>query len=216
MGSLGLRFSKLLRLSRPTTLVPSSAAGAQKSLRSWFSTGSFDEDDVTNALPREEVAADFDDFIADRPELQLQGVDPRKGWGFRGVHKAIICGKVGQAPVQKILRNGRSVTIFTIGTGGMFDQRLVTSRDLPKPAQWHRIAVHNEALGAYAVQQLAKNSSVYVEGDIETRVYNDSISGEVKNIPEICVRRDGRIRLIKGGEATSNFSFEDLKEGLFS
>ena len=33
--------------------------------------------------------------------------------------------------------------------------------------------------------------SVYIEGDIETRVYNDSINGEVKSIPEICVRRDG-------------------------
>ena len=35
------------------------------------------------------------------------------------------------------------------------------------------------------------SSQVYVEGDIETRVYNDSINGQVKNIPEICVRRDG-------------------------
>jgi hypothetical protein len=69
--------------------------------------------------------------------------------------QAIICGKVGQAPVQKILRNGRTVTIFTVGTGGMFDQRIIGSKDLPKPAQWHRIAVHNDSLGA-AVQQLAK------------------------------------------------------------
>lgn len=36
------------------------------------------------------------------------------------------------------------------------------------------------------------SSSVYVEGDIETRVYNDSISGEVKYVPEICIRRDGK------------------------
>jgi hypothetical protein len=70
--------------------------------------------------------------------------------------QAIICGKVGQAPVQKILRNGRTVTIFTVGTGGMFDQIIIGSKDLPKPAQWHRIAVHNDSLGAYAVQQLAK------------------------------------------------------------
>lgn len=128
--------------------------------------------------------------------------------------QAIICGKIGQSPVQKILRNGKSVTTFTVGTGGMFDQR-ITDKDLPKPAQWHRIAVHNEVLGAYAVKQLVKkygsrpfnlkyytfcvkliinllySSPVYVEGDIETRVYNDSISGEVKSIPEICVRRDG-------------------------
>ncbi|XP_031388279.1 single-stranded DNA-binding protein, mitochondrial isoform X2 [Punica granatum] len=133
---------------------------------------------------------------------------------FTGYLVAIICGKVGQAPVQKILRNGRTVTIFTVGTGGLFDQRTFGAKDLPKPAQWHRIAVHNDTLGAYAVQQLSKNSPVYVEGDIETRVYNDSISGQVKNIPEICIRRDGRIRLIKIGESVSKMSFEDLREGL--
>lgn len=38
----------------------------------------------------------------------------------------------------------------------MFDQRTIGGKDLPKPAQWHRIAVHNEILGAYAVQQLTK------------------------------------------------------------
>jgi hypothetical protein len=59
-------------------------------------------------------------------------------------------------PVQKILRNGRTVTVFTVGTGGMFDQRVIASDDTPKPAQWHRIAVHNEYLGAYAVQKLVK------------------------------------------------------------
>ena len=35
------------------------------------------------------------------------------------------------------------------------------------------------------------SAAVYVEGDIETRVYNDNINNQVKNIPEICVRRDG-------------------------
>lgn len=76
--------------------------------------------------------------------------------------QAIICGKVGQAPVQKILRSGKTVTIFTVGTGGMFDQRSVGGqKGLPRPPQWHRIAVHNDPLGAYAVQQLVKKYSVY-------------------------------------------------------
>ena len=69
--------------------------------------------------------------------------------------QAIICGKVGRVPVQKILSNGHTVTVFTVGTGGMFDQRIVDD-NLPMPAQWHRIAVHNEELGAYAVQKLVK------------------------------------------------------------
>lgn len=63
---------------------------------------------------------------------------------------------MGQVPLQKILRNGRTITTFTVGTGGMFDQRVVGPADLPKPAQWHRIVVHNEYLGAYAVQKLVK------------------------------------------------------------
>ncbi|XP_065871218.1 single-stranded DNA-binding protein, mitochondrial [Euphorbia lathyris] len=206
MGSVALKFANLLRSSSSTTPV----VGLQRSLRSWYSTGSSTGGNIN------ELDEQYDDFLGEKPELQLQGVDPRKGWGSRGVHKAIICGKVGKAPEQKILRNGRTVTIFTVGTGGMFDQRLVGSKDLPKPAQWHRIAVHNEHLGTYAVQQLAKDTPVYVEGDIEIRVYNDSISGEVKNIPEICVRRDGRIRHITSANRMNDISFDDLKEGLFS
>ncbi|KAJ6876462.1 hypothetical protein NC651_029451 [Populus alba x Populus x berolinensis] len=209
MSSLVLRFAKLLRVPSPVIMPTSSlGVGLQRSLRSCYSTVSFNSDNEEGK--NDKVEEEFDDLLGDRRESRFQGVDPRKGWEFRGVHRAIICGKVGQSPVQKILRNGRTVTIFTVGTGGMFDQRIIGSKDLPKPAQWHRIAVHNDSLGAYAVQQLAKNSSVYVEGDIEIRVYNDSISGEVKNIPEICVRRDGKIRLIRSGESISNISFEDL------
>ncbi|KAJ8772057.1 hypothetical protein K2173_027234 [Erythroxylum novogranatense] len=213
MNSLAFRFAKLLTISTYTTSSSASLGmGVQGRLRSLYSTtGSFHSENEEGGKS-DEMDDDVDDFLNRRPDLQLQSVDPKKGWGFRGVHKAIICGRIGQAPVQKILRNGRTVTIFTVGTGGLFDQRIVGAKDLPKPAQWHRIAVHNEVLGAYAVQQLAKDSSVYVEGDIEVRVYNDSISGEVKNIPEICVRRDGRIRLIKSGESVSNFSFEELRK----
>lgn len=158
--------------------------------------------------------SDADDFIPERREMVPQGVDPKRGWNFRGVHKAIICGKVRQSPVQKLLRSGRTLTIFNVGTGGLWDHRVLGVKDLPKPAQWHRVVVHNEMLGAYAVQQLVKNSSVYVEGDIEIRVYNKGITGEVVRMPEICVRYDGKIRLIKPGESTTNIPFEELREGL--
>ncbi|KAJ4754574.1 Single-stranded DNA-binding protein [Rhynchospora pubera] len=141
-------------------------------------------------------------------------VDPKRGWEFRGVHKAFLCGKVGEPPVQKILRDGHTVTILTVGTGGMFDQRIVGGSEVPRPIQWHRIAIHNETLGNYAVRQLVKDSPVFVEGDIETRVYNDGITGQIKNIPEITVRREGKIRLIKAGNGAANLSLDELREGL--
>lgn len=206
-------FLKLLKI--PRNIAPSSsiAIGLKESSK-LFSTGGFGDTDANQSGKGGFEIDDDDDFLADKPDLKLQTVDPKKGWNFRGVHKAIICGKVGQAPIQKILRNGRTVTVFTVGTGGMYDQRQVGATDLPKPAQWHRIAVHNPMLGAYAVQQLVKNSSVYVEGELETRVYNDSINGDIKSIPEIVVRRDGRVRLIKGGQSASNISIDELREGL--
>ncbi|KAK6911616.1 Primosome PriB/single-strand DNA-binding, partial [Dillenia turbinata] len=193
MSSLAGNLAKTLRISssiRPTFTF--SSAVVERSSKLWHSTVSFDGDEgKDNEEEKDNKEAVFDDFLGERKELQLEGVDPKRGWGFRGVHKAIICGKVGQAPLQKILRNGRTITIFTVGTGGLFDQRTLGAKDLPLPAQWHRIAVHDHRIGAYAVQKIVKNSSVYVEGDIETRVYNDSISGQVKNVPEICVRTHG-------------------------
>lgn len=216
---MAARFVRSLRLSVSTTPTPSFGMGLQGISKFYYSSSSatFNGADGGDGVKSNEAEAFHDDeFLPDKSELQPQGVDPRKGWGFRGVHRAIICGKVGQTPVQKILRNGKTVTIFTVGTGGMFDQRLLGNKDLPRPPQWHRIAVHNEALGAYAVQKVAKNTSVYVEGDIETRVYNDSINGGVKNIPEICVRRDGKIHLVKSGKSISSISVDELREGLLS
>ncbi|KAK6119055.1 hypothetical protein DH2020_047205 [Rehmannia glutinosa] len=158
MNSLAPKSLKVLRvLSISTPSSFSAVMGLQGSSKVFFSTGSLNSgDDNDNVGGGRSLEIDDDDFLPERPELQLQGVDPRKGWNFRGVHRAILCGKVGQAPVQKILRNGKTVTTFTVGTGGMFDQRTIGANDLPKPAQWHRIAVHNPMLGAYAVQQIVK------------------------------------------------------------
>ncbi|XP_021742621.1 single-stranded DNA-binding protein, mitochondrial-like [Chenopodium quinoa] len=210
MSSLAAKFANQFTSSARST--SALLSGVQRSSKLCYSTVSLDGD---NDGAKNSGADDFhDDFIPEKRESIPQGVDPKRGWNFRGVHKAIICGKVRQSPVQKLLRSGRTLTIFNVGTGGLWDHRVMGAKDLPKPAQWHRVVVHNEMLGAYAVQQLVKNSSVYVEGDIEIRVYNKGITGEVVRMPEICVRNDGKVRLIKPGESTTNIPFEELREGL--
>lgn len=57
----------------------------QESSKSWYSTMSFDGDN--DGGKKDELEEDFDDLLGDKTELQPQGVDPRRGWGFRGVHK---------------------------------------------------------------------------------------------------------------------------------
>lgn len=64
--------------------------GVQGRSKVFFSTGSFNSDNVNgtgNEGADGGIEINEDDFLPDRPELQLQGVDPRKGWNFRGVHR---------------------------------------------------------------------------------------------------------------------------------
>lgn len=58
----------------------------QRSSKSWCSTVPFNTDNDDGK--KDDVKEDFDDFLGEKvEELQPQGVDPRRGWGFRGVHK---------------------------------------------------------------------------------------------------------------------------------
>ncbi|KAJ7534400.1 hypothetical protein O6H91_13G092400 [Diphasiastrum complanatum] len=119
--------------------------------------------------------------------------------GPRGIYKAILLGEVGQAPVQKILKNGRTVTIFSVGTGGMHNNRRPLDEESPEDfaeksfKQWHRVAIYQDRVGVLAMRHMRKGTQVYLEGDIETRVYNDPATNAVKRIREIAVRQNGRV-----------------------
>ena len=62
--------------------------GAQRNSRRWWSTTSFFSDNEEGKNNENEEG--FNDFLGEKAALQLQGVDPRKGWGFRGVHKVFL------------------------------------------------------------------------------------------------------------------------------
>jgi single-strand DNA-binding protein len=117
----------------------------------------------------------------------------------RGVYKAILLGEVGQSPVQKILKSGRAVTIFTVGTGGIHNNRRPLEGESPEEyaersyTQWHRVAVYQEKIGQLAMRNIKQGTQVYLEGNIETRVYNEPVNGIVKRIREIAIRQNGRL-----------------------
>ena len=71
-----------------------------------------------------------------------------------------MVGKVGQKPVQKVLKSGRLVTLFSLGTGGIRNNRRPLDDEDPIDyanrcaVQWHRVAVYPEKLGAVALKNL--------------------------------------------------------------
>ena len=72
-----------------TLLMSVVVAGVQRTSKMCFSTGSLDdgENDEGKVSEMEEEVDDFLDDKSDKREPQLQGVNPAKGWNFRGVHK---------------------------------------------------------------------------------------------------------------------------------
>ncbi|XP_066314629.1 single-stranded DNA-binding protein, mitochondrial-like [Miscanthus floridulus] len=120
------------------------------------------------------------------------GLDP-------GIYKAILVGKVGQEPMQKRLRNGRTVVLISLGTGGIRNNRRPLDREEPHQyadrcsVQWHRVCVYPERLGTVALNNVKTGTVLYLEGNLETKVFCDPITGLVRRIREIAVRSTGRL-----------------------
>uniref|UniRef100_A0A0C9QM03 TSA: Wollemia nobilis Ref_Wollemi_Transcript_25423_1090 transcribed RNA sequence n=1 Tax=Wollemia nobilis TaxID=56998 RepID=A0A0C9QM03_9CONI len=134
-----------------------------------------------------------------------------------GLYRAIILGEVGQVPIQKRLRNGRVVTIFSVGTGGIRNNRRPLENESPREyadrgiVQWHRVAIYVENLGGIAMQHMKQGAHVYLEGNLETKIFSDPLTGIVKRIREIAIRQKGRLVFLNNGTEATDTNSEGLK-----
>eukprot|EP00262_Sarcandra_glabra_P012510 TRINITY_DN324_c0_g1_i3.p1 TRINITY_DN324_c0_g1~~TRINITY_DN324_c0_g1_i3.p1 ORF type:complete len:216 (-),score=17.84 TRINITY_DN324_c0_g1_i3:289-936(-) len=134
-----------------------------------------------------------------------------------GIYKAILVGQVGQSPFQKRLKSGQAVTLFSLGTGGIRNNRRPLDDEEPREyanrcaIQWHRVVIYPERLGGVALKHVKPGSILYLEGNLETKVFTDPVTGLVRRIREIALRRDGRMVFL-GEESNVEQSIQpDLK-----
>uniref|UniRef100_A0A0E0JLP0 Single-stranded DNA-binding protein n=1 Tax=Oryza punctata TaxID=4537 RepID=A0A0E0JLP0_ORYPU len=166
------------------------------------SSSSFSDDsragsDAGPDLEQQQPPAGQDEQARARPRAPdtrplENGLDP-------GIYKAIMVGKVGQEPIQKRLRSGRTVVLFSLGTGGIRNNRRPLDREEPHQyaercsVQWHRVCIYPDRLGSLALKHVKNGSVLYLEGNLETKVFSDPITGLVRRIREIAVRSNGRL-----------------------
>ncbi|KAL5544686.1 hypothetical protein UlMin_008470 [Ulmus minor] len=133
-------------------------------------------------------------------ESDQKGPFPHLTPGFdAGIYKAILVGRVGQKAVQKKLKNGITLTLFSIGTGGIRNNRRPLDNESPREyadrsnVQWHRVCVYPNMLGDVVMKNVEPGSILYVEGNLECKIFTDPTTGIVRRIREISIRRNGRI-----------------------
>ncbi|KAG6432738.1 hypothetical protein SASPL_104324 [Salvia splendens] len=150
------------------------------------------------------------DLNADSPPPNQQRANadrPLENGLDLGIYKAIL---VGQAPIQKRLRSGKTVTLISLGTGGIRNNRRPRDYANRCAVQWHRVSVYPDRLGELAAKNLAPGFTLFVEGNLETTIFNDPITGLVRRIREIAVRRNGRILVLGDGAEAAQFSRTDM------
>ncbi|KAI3761248.1 hypothetical protein L1987_51660 [Smallanthus sonchifolius] len=134
-----------------------------------------------------------------------------------GIYRAILVGIVGQNAIEKKLRSGRAVTMLSIGTGGMRNNRRPLQNEEPRDyanrsmVQWHRVSIYAERLGALVAKNAVPGSTLYLEGNLETKIFNDPITGLTRRVREVAVRGDGRIVFLEKGNGGQEPHQSELK-----
>lgn len=132
------------------------------------------------------------------------------------VNKVIIVGNLGRDPEVRTFQNGGKVVNLRIATSESWRDR--ATGDRKERTEWHSVAILNEAVANIAEQYLRKGSKVYVEGQLETRKWQDQ-SGQDRYTTEITVRPyRGEIKLLDGrrdenGEGYSRGAGEESRGG---
>ncbi|PZW49184.1 single-strand binding protein [Humitalea rosea] len=112
-----------------------------------------------------------------------------------GVNKVIILGRLGKDPEVRNFQNGGRVVNLRVATSERYKDK---SGEQQERTEWHAVSIFNEKLGEIAEKYLRKGSEVYLEGQIETRKWQDA-TGADKYSTEIVLRQfRGELQLVGG------------------
>jgi single-strand DNA-binding protein len=104
------------------------------------------------------------------------------------VNKVILIGNLGRDPEVRSFQNGGKVCNLRIATSENWKDR--TTGERRERTEWHSVAIFNEGLVRVAEQYLRKGSKVYIEGQLQTRKWQDQ-SGQDRYSTEVVLQGFG-------------------------
>ena len=102
------------------------------------------------------------------------------------VNKVILVGNLGADPEIRRLNSGDSVANLRIATSENWRDK--SSGERRDRTEWHNVVIFNENLVKVAEQFLKKGAKVYIEGQLQTRSWDDQ-SGQKKYTTEVVLQR---------------------------
>jgi single-strand DNA-binding protein len=111
------------------------------------------------------------------------------------LNKVTLIGRLGKDPEVRNFQNGGKVVNFSLATSERWKD---SDGNQKERTEWHNVAIFNEKLGEIAERYLRKGAQVYLEGQLQTRKWQDQ-SGNDRYSTEVVLRQyRGELQLIGG------------------
>lgn len=112
------------------------------------------------------------------------------------LNKVMLIGNLGKDPEVRTFQNGGKVCNFSIATSETWKDR--NSGERQERTEWHNVAIFNEGLAGVAERYLKKGSKVYIEGQLQTRKWQDQ-NGNDRYTTEVVLRGPNSVMTMLDG-----------------
>ena len=127
------------------------------------------------------------------------------------VNKVILVGNLGRDPEIRNTQDGAKIVQLSIATSERWKDR--NTGEPRERTEWHRVVIFNENLGRVAEQYLRKGSSVYLEGQLQSRKWTDQQGVEKYTTEVVLQRYRGELTLLGGRGDAAGGGFGDSAGG---
>jgi len=101
------------------------------------------------------------------------------------VNKVILIGNLGKDPEIRTTQDGREIANLTLATSESWTDK--NSGERKEKTEWHRVAIFNPGLVGLTKKYLHKGSKVFIEGQLQTRKWQDN-SGQERYTTEVVIQ----------------------------
>ena len=123
---------------------------------------------------------------------------------MRGINKVILIGNLGQDPEVRYMPNGNAVTNLSVATMESWKDK--QTGETHERTEWHRVVVFGK-LAEIAGEYIKKGTQVYLEGQLQTRKWQDQ-SGQDRYTTEIVINPISGTLQMLGSRGNNNNRFD--------
>jgi single-strand DNA-binding protein len=123
------------------------------------------------------------------------------------VNKVILIGNLGKDPEVRRLPSGDPVVNLRVATTETWRDK--QSGERKERTEWHNVVIFNEQLAKVAEQYLRKGAKVYIEGQLQTRKWQDQSGGDKYTTEVVLQRYRGELTMLDGKGEGGGRSYDD-------